>query len=73
MLYSPNWANFIVWLLLLLEILSNMCIVIIFFAFDEVINLKLALAFLSSRFLHDQKSQDKNLKYERRKRAFKMK
>ena len=26
MLYSINWPNFIAWLLLLLEILGNMCI-----------------------------------------------
>ena len=29
MLYSINWPNFIAWLPLLLEILGNMCIVIV--------------------------------------------
>ena len=29
MLYSINWPNFIVWFTLLLEILDNMCIVIV--------------------------------------------
>ena len=37
-LYSINWPNFIVWLSLILEILGNMCIVIVCFPGFEVTN-----------------------------------
>ena len=54
MLYSSNWANFIVWLPLLLEILGN---VFQLFAFQVVMSLILKLTYLSNQavFLHDQK------------------
>ena len=44
------WPNSIAWLLLILETLGNMCIGIITFPVDDVINLKLTLAFLSIPF-----------------------
>ena len=36
MLYSINWSDFTIWLPLLIEILGNMCIVIICFPVDDV-------------------------------------
>ena len=44
-LSSINWHIFIVWLLLLLEILRNMCIVIIYFPGCEVINFEINFFF----------------------------
>ena len=48
--FYVNWRNFIVWLPLLLEILGNMCIIIVCFPVCDVINSELTLAFISSRF-----------------------
>ena len=42
--------NFIVWLRLILEMLGNICVVIISFPIGEFINFKITIAFLSSRF-----------------------
>ena len=42
LLYSINWPNFIVWLLLLLEILSNMCTVFIYCPVCDVKNFEIA-------------------------------
>ena len=50
MIYFINWPNLIAWLLLLLEILGNMCIVIICCPVCNIKKLKLTIAFLSSRF-----------------------
>ena len=52
MLYSVNWPNFIVWLLLLLEILDNKCIVIISCPVCDVINLEINLSFLTKPFFY---------------------
>ena len=41
----PPCPNFIVWLALLLEILGNVCIAIICFSIDEVINFEINLSF----------------------------
>ena len=41
MLYSIKWPNYIPWMLLLLEILGNMCIVIVCFPSWEVINFEI--------------------------------
>ena len=43
MLYSINWPNFIVCLSLLLEILSYMCITIVYFPVCDVVNLEINL------------------------------
>ena len=60
MLYSINWPNFIVWLPLLLEILSNMCIAIICYPGCDVIDFEINLIFLIEPFfLHDQKVMTK--------------
>ena len=49
-LYFINSPNFIVWLLLLLEILGNICIVIICFPIYDVVNFENNLSFFSSDF-----------------------
>ena len=50
MLDSINWPNFIVWLPLRLEILGNMCNVIICFPVCDVVNFDINLNFLSKPF-----------------------
>ena len=46
MLYFINWSNFIVWLLLLLEIFGNMCMVIVCFPGCDVMNFEINLILL---------------------------
>ena len=48
MLHSFNWLNFIVWLSLLREILSNMCITIVCYPDCAVIKFEINLTFLSN-------------------------
>ena len=50
MLYSINWPNFIVRLLLLFEILGNICIVIVCLPSCDVTNSKITLIFLIKPF-----------------------
>ena len=45
-LYSIKWPNFIIWLPVLLEILDNMCTVIIWFPVGGIINFETSLSFL---------------------------
>ena len=78
--YSINLPNFIVWLFLIREILSNMCIVICCQPGSDVKNFEINLTFLIKPFLTFliklstcPKSQDKNLNILRTKRGFKMK
>ena len=60
MLYSINLPNFILWLPLLLEILSNMCIAFICYPGCDVMDLEINLFFLIEPFfLHDQKVMTK--------------
>ena len=73
MLYHVNWTNFITWLLLLLEILGNMCIAIACFAGCDVINFQTNLIFLIEPFLYMIKKSDKNRNILVIKRAFKVK
>ena len=47
-----NWPNFIVWMLLFLEILGNMYIVIICFPVRDVINFEINLGFLNKPFFY---------------------
>ena len=49
--HSINWPNFTAWLLFLLEMLGNICIVIICFLVCDVINYRINL----NVFLHNQK------------------
>ena len=56
LLYSINLPNFIVWLPLLCETLSNMCIAIVCKPGCDVMNFEVNLIFLIKPFfLHDQK------------------
>ena len=57
--YSITRPNFIVWLPLFREILSNMCITIVCFQGYDVINFEILKPYLSNQavFLHDQKVQ----------------
>ena len=60
MLYSMNYPNFIAWLPLLLEILSNMCIAIVCYPDCDVMDFEINLIFLFELFfLHDQKVMTK--------------
>ena len=62
MLYSINWPNFIIYLSLLLEILSNMCIAIVCFPGCEMINFETKFYVSNqSAFLHNQKVKTKIL------------
>ena len=54
----PNITNGIAWLPLLLEILDNMCIVIIWFPVGDVINFEINPSY-QAVFLQGQKSKDK--------------
>ena len=50
MLYSVNWPTFIVWLLLFLEILGNMCIAIVCYPCCDVMSFEINLIFLIKPF-----------------------
>ena len=64
MLYSINWRNLIVSLPLLLGILGNMCIVIIYFSVDGVINFEINLSFLTKLFTYmTKKVRTKTFKF----------
>ena len=54
-LYSIQWPNFIFWLPLHFEMLSNMCIAIVCYPVCDVIKFEIDL----NIFQRDQKSQDK--------------
>ena len=72
-----NWLNVIVWFpLLLFEIFSIMCIVIICFPVDDVITFKINLSYqvsFSRCFPKWPKTSGQKLKYIKNKRGFKMK
>ena len=60
LLYSITWPNFIVWLPLICDILSNMCIIIVYWPGCEPINFEVNLIFLIELFVvHDQKVKTK--------------
>ena len=71
--YFDNWLNFIAWLSFLLEILGNMCIVIICCSVCEVINFEVNLSFLIKLFSYITKRSEKIVNISRRKTAFNMK
>ena len=56
-LYSIQWPNFIFWLPLHFEMLSNMCIAIVCYPVCDVIKFEIDL----NIFQRDQKSQEKNI------------
>ena len=51
-LYPINWRNFIVWLSLLLEMLGNMCIVIVCFPDCDIITFESNVSFHIKSFSH---------------------
>ena len=63
MLHSINWPNFIVWLPLLLDILGNMCNVMVCFPVCDVINFKINLIFLIKSFFCMTEKSRRKLKY----------
>ena len=71
--YAINWWNFFAWLPLFLEIVSNMCIVVVWFAGCDVINFEINLHSNEAIFPTWPKSQDKSFNIFRMTRAFKVK
>ena len=67
--YSINWLNFISWLPLLLEILDNMCIVIVWFPDCDVIDFEINLIFLMKLFFYMTKKSRQNLNILRTKKS----
>ena len=66
MVYSINWANFIVWLSLLREILGNICLVIICCPVYDVINVEINCPFFTKPFFYISKSQEKNVTWNKK-------
>ena len=73
MLYSINWPSFITWSPLLLEIMGNMCIVIVCYPGCDIMDFEINLIFQIAVLSTWPKSHDKNLNNLRTKRAFKVK
>ena len=72
--YSADWPNFIVWLPLLCEILSNIGIAIACKPGCDVMNFQVNLNLFNQAVFHTwPKCRDKNLNILRMERAFKMK
>ena len=63
MLYSINIPNFIAWLSLLLEILVNMCIVVICCPVFDFINFEINLNFLINPFSYMTKMSEQKFKH----------
>ena len=62
-LYSIKWPIFVVWLSLLFEILDNMCILVIWCAFNGIINFEIKHSILiKPLFCITKKSGSRNLK-----------
>ena len=70
MLYSINWQNFMVWLPLLLEILEDMCIVIICFPISEVMKFEIKISLLMKLFPTWPKKSEQKFKYLQKERSF---
>ena len=70
MLYSINWPNYIIWFLLLLEILTKMCISIACSPGCDVINFEINLIFLIKPFLFIIRMPKQNLKYLENEKSF---
>ena len=73
MLYFINWPKFIVWLPFLLEMLGNMCALIICCPFCDVIDFEINHSPLIKTFSCITKISEKNVNISRTKRAFNMK
>ena len=70
MLHSTNWANFIVWLPLLLEILGNMCITIVCKPCCVVNKFVIDLIFLIELFSCMTKKSRQKFKYLENEKSF---
>ena len=68
--FSCYSSNFIIWLPLLLEILSNRCIAIVYVPGWDIINFEIYLIFLIKRFLYMTQKSRQKFKYLNNKRAF---
>ena len=58
-----NWPNFIIWLLLLLETLGNMCIITACFPDCDVISFEIIFIFLIRPFFYTAKKSRQKVKY----------
>ena len=70
MLYSTNWSNFIVWMPLLLEIMDNICVVIICEPGCDVIKFQINLIFLIKLFCCMTKNSRQKLKHLENEKSF---
>ena len=70
MLYSTNWPNFIAYLLLLFEILGNICIAIVYYPSCDVMNFEINIVFLIKPFCLMIKKSRQKLKYLENKKSF---
>ena len=70
MLHSINWPNFIVWLPLLHDILSNMCITIVYQPGCDVIKFEINHIFLIKPFRYMTRKSRQKLKYLEKEKSF---
>ena len=70
MLRCINWHSFIVWLLLLLEILGNICITIVYWPGCDVIEFEINQIFLIKLFYYMTKKSKQKLKYFENEKSF---
>ena len=70
LLYSIKWPNFIVRFPLLLEILGNICIVIICYQVCDVIYFEIDHSFLITRFSYMTKRSGQKIKYLNNEQSF---
>ena len=70
MLYYINWPNFIVWLPFLLEILDNICIVIICSPVCDVINFEINHSFLIKPIFYIKKKLGQKCKDLKNEKSF---
>ena len=69
-LYSINWEIFVAWLTLLLEILGNICIVIIYCLVCDVIDLEIKHSFLIKLLFYLNKKSEHKCKYLKNEKSF---
>ena len=69
-LYSINWPDFIVWLLLLFDITCNMFIVIVCYPVCDITNFEIYLNFITKPFSYTTKKSEQILKYLKNEKSF---
>ena len=69
-LHPINWTNFIVWLPLLLQILGNMCIIIVCYPGCDAIKFEINLIFLIKPFYYMTKKSRQKPKYLEKAKSF---